>query len=118
LAPVTDEDAIVLLAVDQPLLTAAAVAQLVERVDAGDLPPAVAAADPDGAPNPLLAVYRAGSLRAAIGALGPDLAGARAARLLPPGTVTVALDATATTNVNRPADLTRARALVRRAKSR
>ena len=114
LAPVTDEDAIVLLAVDQPLLTTAAVEQLVAGLGAADRPPAVAAADPDGAANPLLAVYRAGALRAAIGALGPDLAGARAASLLPAGTVTVDLDATATTNVNRPADLARAEALVRK----
>ena len=117
LAPVTDEDAIVLLAVDQPLLTTAAVEQLVARLGGPDRPSAVAAAGPDG-PNPLLAVYRTGALRAAIGAIGPDLAGVRAARLLPAGTVTVDLDASATTNVNRPIDLARARALVRRAKSR
>ena len=118
IGPVPDEDVIVLLAVDQPLLTTAAVAHLVERVGAGDLPPAVAAADPDGAANPLLAVYRAGALRAAIATLGRDLAGARAANLLPAGTVTVALDVSATTNVNLPADLARARALARRTKSR
>lgn len=112
-----DDDAIVLLAVDQPLLTTAAVNELLARLTADDRPSAVAAAGPDGAPNPLLAVYRAGALRAAVVAAGPDLAGARAASLLPAGTVTVELDAGATTNVNRPDDLARARAFVRREKS-
>jgi molybdopterin-guanine dinucleotide biosynthesis protein A len=62
--------------------------------------------DDRGLPNPLVAAYRATSLRDAL----PDIGeGDRADRLLPPDTRSVHLDADATFSVNTPADLEEAR---------
>ncbi|HEX3394320.1 MAG TPA: NTP transferase domain-containing protein [Acidimicrobiales bacterium] len=73
---------------------------------------AAAAVDERGRPHPLLAVHRGPALGARVHGLGPELAGLPAAQLLPPGVVAVTLDPEATLNVNRPADLERARALL------
>jgi hypothetical protein len=66
---------------------------------------AVAALDHRGLPNPLLAAYRAGSLRAVVRGLGP---GTAASALLPPATATVDLGPAGVLNVNGPADIERA----------
>jgi molybdopterin-guanine dinucleotide biosynthesis protein A len=81
---------------------------------------AVAAADPSGRPNPLLAAYRADALREAVTGVGATGrtggagrgAGVAAARLLPDDVVVVDLGPEATLNVNRPEDLERAVAAV------
>jgi len=109
LAAAPEPDTVLVLAVDLPLLTAADVAVLLDALEAGDVA-AAAAVDDRGAPNPLLAVYRAPELRRTIGGLG---AGDRAGRLLPPNTVTVNLGQAAF-NVNGPDDLERARHLYAR----
>ncbi|MEA2974340.1 MAG: hypothetical protein QOG82_2798 [Actinomycetota bacterium] len=99
---------VLILAVDLPLLTTAALARLVDELLAAD--PSVgaaAAADPSGRPNPLLAAYRAEVLAGNDGAPG---AAARA--LLPPDTRVVDLGPEATLNVNTPADVDRAAALL------
>ncbi|MEN3314043.1 MAG: hypothetical protein V7605_277 [Acidimicrobiaceae bacterium] len=109
-----DEDAAVAVAVlagDLPLLTSAHL----EALSAALCDPAVeavAALDERGRAHPLLAVHRSPALRARLHGLGPELAGLPAARLLPPDVVAVTLDPAATLNVNRPADLDRARALL------
>ena len=105
LAAVPDADAVVVLAVDLPLLTSEDVATLLAGLDEAD---AVAAADDRGRPNPLLAAYRASVLRAAT-----TDAGAPAARLLPPAVTVVDLGEAGTLNVNRPDELDRARRLLR-----
>jgi hypothetical protein len=68
---------------------------------------AAAALDHRGLPNPLLAAYRRHVLDHAGGAGSP------AAALLPGRVATVDLGPVATLNVNRPADLARAVALLR-----
>ena len=97
---------VLVLAGDLPLLSAADLVRLVDRLAAG---PAVdaAAADDRGRPNPLLAAYRPAAIR------GGARAGAPAADLLPARVATVDLGEDATLNVNRPADLARAVALLR-----
>jgi molybdopterin-guanine dinucleotide biosynthesis protein A len=97
-----DCEIVVVLASDLPLLTSDHLRRLLATLGNAD----AAAADDEGGPNPLLAVYRS----AALMALG---AGTPARRLLPPGTVTVDLG-TATLNVNRPEDLTAAEILLGR----
>ena len=97
---------VLVLAVDLPLLTTAALARLVEELLSAD--PSVgaaAAADPSGRPNPLLAAYRAETLAD----LHPT-PGAAARCLLPPDTRVVDLGAEATLNANTPADLEQAAA--------
>jgi molybdopterin-guanine dinucleotide biosynthesis protein A len=108
LAVVPDSDAVVVLAVDLPLLQPDHVASLFAGLDDGE---AVAAADHRGQPNPLLAAYRADALRTATGRLGPDTP---AARLLPPATVVVDLGESGRLNVNEPADVQRAERLLDR----
>lgn len=99
---------VVLLAVDLPLLTGADLARLVRGLEvAGGSVDAVAAADPAGAPNPLLAAYRAPVL-----AVSTFVAGAPASSLLPSEVAVVDLGEVATLNVNTPADLARAEALL------
>ena len=97
---------VLVLAVDLPLLTTAALARLVDELLAAD--PSVgaaAAADPSGRPNPLLAAYRAETLAGLDGTPG-----AAARSLLPADTRVVDLGSEATLNVNTPADVERAAA--------
>ena len=101
-----DVDAVLVLAGDLPLLTEEGLGRLLGAV-AGDHD-AAAALDHEGRPNPLLAAYAAGPLRARSAGLGP---GTPAAALLPDRTAAVDLGPEATLNVNRPDDLARARAL-------
>ena len=108
---------VVLLAVDLPLLAAADLSRLVDELFTGDPSVgAVAAADPSGRANPLLAAYRAAALRravaAAVGDRGDCGAGLPAGVLLPGRVTIVDLGPDATLNVNRPEDLDRARRLV------
>jgi len=102
---------VALLAGDLPLLTTSDLDALF-GVLAGPIVEAAAAVDERGRQHPLLAVHRGPALRSRIDRLGPDLADLPAARLLPPGTVSVHLGTGATLNVNGPADLERARALI------
>jgi molybdopterin-guanine dinucleotide biosynthesis protein A len=95
---------VVVLAVDLPLLTPAETGELL-TVLADPAVEAVAALDHRGLPNPLLAAYRAGSLRAVVRGLGP---GTAASALLPPATATVDLGPAGVLNVNGPADIERA----------
>jgi len=104
---------VVVLAVDLPLLASADLHRLVGGlVSCGPEVGAVAAADPSGRANPLLAAYRVDGLRAAVASLardGTDVAGVAAARLLPANAAVVDLGPEATLNVNTPEDLERAR---------
>src|SRR5581483_7140896 len=108
LAEAGDAAAVLVMATDLPLITAAHAgtlfAGLTDRVDAA------AAADHRGEPNPLLAAYRTEVLRTTIEGLG---AGDAAARMLPPATALVDLGEAGTLNVNRPEELERARRLLR-----
>ena len=105
-AAADDPDIVVVLAVDLPLVRATHVAALVAAL--GD--PAVdaaAALDDRGRPNPLLAAYR-------LAALPPRAEpGTPAAALLPSATVTVDLGLAGTLNVNTPANLAWAQAVLR-----
>ena len=95
---------VLVLAVDLPLLTSADLSRLVGDLLAADTPVgAVAAADPSGRPNPLLAAYRAEVL-----ADFDARPGAAARDLLPADVMVVDLGPRATLNVNTPADLERA----------
>ncbi|MDQ6727953.1 MAG: nucleotidyltransferase family protein [Actinomycetota bacterium] len=107
LAAFDECDVVLILAADLPLLTDAHLRRLVTAL-AGSEAGAAAAATPDGPPNPLLAAYRAPALRAAVADLGR---GAPASRMLPTAVVLVDLG-TAALNVNRPADLAAAEALL------
>jgi molybdopterin-guanine dinucleotide biosynthesis protein A len=109
LAEVPDADLVVVMAVDLPLLTAADVARLLAGLEDRDVD-AVAAVDHRGAPNPLLAAYRARALLATLDGHGP---GTAAARLLPSATATVDLGEAGTLNVNEPADVERAERALR-----
>ncbi len=103
---------VLLLAVDLPLLTTADLSRLVDALAASDPSVgAVAAADPSGRPNPLLAAYRCDALRREAAAIESP-AGAPAARLLPPQVTVVDLGPEATLNVNTPDDLARAARLI------
>lgn len=92
-------DVVLVIAGDLPLVAEHHLRQLVGALDDPDVD--AAAAGPGGMPNPLLAAYRAATLRAGLDELG---AGAAASRLLPPATALVDLGP-ATINVNRPEDL-------------
>lgn len=99
------------LAGDLPLLTTDTLARLVGALteDAGNQ--VAAAPDERAAPNPLLAAYRPDALRRAA-ALGVGY-GDPAARLLPARGVTlVDVSPSASLNVNEPADLRRAEAIL------
>jgi molybdopterin-guanine dinucleotide biosynthesis protein A len=109
LAVVGDGPLVLVLAADLPLLAAEHLRQLLQPLEADPTLDAVAAADDTGRPNPLLAAYRTPALRAAAERLGT---GHAAAGLLPEGVDLVDLGPVATLNVNRPADLERARALL------
>ena len=109
LALVPEADAVVVLAVDLPLLVPGHVATLLAGLADGDAD-AVAAADHRGQPNPLLAAYRVDSLRAAASELG---LGEPAGRLLPEATAVVDLGEAGTLNVNQPEELERARRRLR-----
>ena len=99
-----------MLAGDLPLVTSASLSRLLHSLDRAPRSHAAAALDERGLPNPLLAAYRVNALRRASAcALGP---GSPAAHLLPEETLTVAFDDQETLNVNRPADLLRAEALL------
>ena len=93
------------LAADLPLLGAADLGRLLDRLGTAPDVDAVAA-DHRGAPNPLVAAYRVGAVRTGAGA------GAPASSLLPARVATVDLGPVATLNVNRPDDLDRAVALL------
>jgi molybdopterin-guanine dinucleotide biosynthesis protein A len=109
LAEVPDATEVAVLAVDLPLLGTDHVRTLFTGLeDEGVI--AVAAADHRGKANPLLAVYRAGPLRAAVADLGP---GVPADRMIPLATVVVNLGEAGTLNVNQPDELERARRLTR-----
>jgi len=101
---------VAVLAADLPLLTSAHLEVLFDAL-ADPSVEAAAVVDERGRPNPLLAVHRADALRARLAGMDARLSGMAASRLLPPGVVPVTLDAAATLNVNRPADLDRARTL-------
>ena len=106
LAAADDADPVVVLAADLPLLCTGDLQRLLARLAADPPVDAVAALDHRRLPNPLLAAYR----RAALGpAPGP---GTPAAGLLPARVAAVDLGARATLNVNRPADLEAAVALL------
>jgi molybdopterin molybdotransferase len=109
LAEVPEADAVVVLAVDLPLLRPEHVQRLLAGLDDRTFD-AVAARDQRGRPNALLAAYRAGVLRTTVDGLGADVA---AARLLPDATAVVDLGEAGTLNVNQPEDLARARHLLR-----
>ena len=100
-------DVVLVLAADLPLLAAADLGRLLDRLTAGPSVDAVAAADHRGGPNPLLAAYR---VAAVVTAGGP---GSPAAGLLPARVATVDLGPEATLNVNRRDDLDRAAAVLR-----
>ncbi|MGI9023095.1 MAG: molybdenum cofactor guanylyltransferase [Acidimicrobiales bacterium] len=117
---IDDDTAVAVLAADLPLLTTAHVALLFEAL-ADPSARAAAAVDDEGRPHPLLAVHRSMALQACLTELAavpagmagsPALSGLPATRLLPADVVTVALGPAATLNVNRPADLDRARHLI------
>lgn len=93
-------DLVVVMAVDLPLLTGDDLRRLLAALESSGAG-AACAAGRDGAPNPLLAAYRAGALRAAGAGLGPGTA----ARLLVPASAVVEDLGTASLNVNRPEDL-------------
>jgi len=101
-----DADPVVVLAADLPLLSTGDLRRLLDRLAADPPVDAVAALDHRRLPNPLLAAYR----RDALGhAPGP---GTPATGLLPARVATVDLGSQATLNVNRPADLEAAVALL------
>jgi molybdopterin-guanine dinucleotide biosynthesis protein A len=97
-------DIVVVVAVDLPLLTTGDLRRLLVALESSGAG-AVCGAGRDGAPNPLLAAYRAEVLRVTSAGLGPDAA----ARLLVPPSAVVEDLGTAALNVNRPEDLTAAR---------
>jgi len=103
-----DADVVVVVAGDLALLQADHVQALVRELGDGA---AASAMDDRGLPNPLVAAYRATTLRDALADIGE---GDRADRLLPPDTRGVQLDADATFSVNTPADLEEARRRVNR----
>lgn len=100
-------DVVLVVAGDLPLLTEHHLRALVGALDDPDVD-AAAASGPGGVPNPLLAAYRAASLRSGLAGAG---FGAAASRLLPPATALVDLGP-ATLNVNRPEDLAAAELLL------
>lgn len=112
LAAAGDADPVLVLAADLPLLTACDVRRLLDLLAADPAADAAAALDHRGLPNPLLAAYRRSALAPVAGAEAAG-AGTAAAGLLPDRVGTVDLGPRATLNVNRPAELARAVALLR-----
>lgn len=102
-------DVVLVVAGDLPLLTEHHLRALIGALDDPDVD-AAAASGPGGVPNPLLAAYRAASLRSGLGGAGAGF-GTAASRLLPPATALVDLGP-ATLNVNRPEDLAAAELLL------
>ena len=100
-------DVVLVLAADLPLLAADDLRRLLDRLAADPDVDAVAALDHRGRPNPLLAAYRVAALDVSGGP------GAPAADLLPRRRATVDLGPEATLNVNTPADLDAAVAVLR-----
>jgi len=100
-------DVVLVVAADLPLLTPADLDRLLDGLAADPEVDAVAARDHGGRPHPLLAAYRA----AAIDVTGGP--GSAAAGLLPRRTAVVDLGPEATLNVNSPADLAAAVAVLR-----
>ena len=96
-------DVVVVAAGDLALLRADHIETLLTALKGSG---AAAAMDSRRLPNPLLAAYRASTLR---GSLGDVSEGDRADRLLPADTRGVQLDADATFSVNTPDDLEEAR---------
>lgn len=107
LAAAGDADPVLVLAADLPLLSTGDVRRLLDRLVADPAVDAAAALDHRRLHNPLLAAYRRGALAPGGGR------GAAAAGLLPDRVGTVDLGPEATLNVNRPAELARAVALLR-----
>ncbi|MDQ6797955.1 MAG: NTP transferase domain-containing protein [Actinomycetota bacterium] len=101
---------VAVLAGDLPMLTTRDL-DVLFAILADPVVEAAAAVDDRGSRHPLLAVHRGPGIRARIDGLGP-LVGLPASHLLPPATVSVHLGVGATLNVNDPADLERARALI------
>ena len=106
---VPDATQVAVLAVDLPLLGEEHVRTLFVGLEDEGVG-AVAAADHFGKANPLLAAYRGDALRVGLESAGP---GDPAARMLPLSTVIVNIGEAGTLNVNQPADLERARRLLR-----
>ena len=106
--PAATTGVVLVLAADLPLLATADLRLLLDRLAADPEVDAVAAVDHRGRPNPLLAAYRT----SAVAGLR-ESAGAPAAGLLPVRLATVDLGPGATLNVNRPADLEAAVAVLR-----
>lgn len=104
LAHVADASAIFVLAVDLPFLSTDGLRRLVTALEKAGTG-AVAAGDDRNHPNPLLAVYRADTLRTAAYGLHHAGLGLAASRLLPEDTVVIDLGRRETLNVNTPADL-------------
>lgn len=100
-------DTVLVLAADLPLLSTADLQGLLDRLAADPPVDAAASLDHRGLPNPLLAAYRGNVLDPSSGP------GAPASALLPDRLATVDLGSQATLNVNGPADLERAVALLR-----
>ncbi|MDP8937923.1 MAG: nucleotidyltransferase family protein [Actinomycetota bacterium] len=115
LAAAGDADPVLVLAADLPVLVEGDVRRLLELLATDPAIDAAAAVDHRGLPNPLLAAYRRDALAPAAGA---GAAGAPAAGLLPDRVGTVDLGPDATLNVNRPAELARAVALLRSGRGR
>ena len=107
LAEVSDAEAVVVLAVDLPLLQGEHVARLLNALEEADV---AAAADHRGQPNPLLAAYRPSALQIALDRAG---AGDPASDLLGEIVAIIDLGQAGTLNVNRPDELDRARRLLR-----
>jgi molybdopterin-guanine dinucleotide biosynthesis protein A len=106
---VPDADEVIVLAADLPLLRPEHVHTLFVGLEDEGVA-AVASADHRGNANPLLAAYRSDALRVAVNSAAP---GDAAARIVPLATVIVNLGEAGTLNVNQPADLERARTLLR-----
>jgi molybdopterin-guanine dinucleotide biosynthesis protein A len=101
---------VLVLAVDLPLLTPAALGSLLDALAADSGVDAAAAVDHRGRAHPLLAAYRVEALRTAVAALPDGGRDAAATLLLPTRVSLVDLGPAATLNVNTPDDLARARA--------
>ncbi|MDQ4071706.1 MAG: NTP transferase domain-containing protein, partial [Actinomycetota bacterium] len=106
-ALVADAGATLVLAGDLPLISTSDLRRLLDRLAHDPPADAAAALDHRGRPNPLLAAYRTAVLGVA------RAPGLPAASLLPSRLATVELGPEATLNVNDPADLEGAAALLR-----
>ena len=104
LEAVGDPSVVLVLAADLPLLDAGSLGRLLDRLGSAPEIGAVAAADPAGRPNPLLAAYRREALVGTVSRLRPGV-GVAASRLLPPAVAVLDLGPEPTFNVNSPQDL-------------